>query len=206
MGAYSDGMNEAQDKTILFCPEDFCFGISQEMLDNDFHGKAKLVTKEEKEQAIDNWSPDTLIAVIVSPSVNQKGAYCFKMLITVNGVGPKMGLAILSELTPDKIALSIAAGDHKALTKANGVGPKLAQRICMELKDKVGKTMGNVASSVDLSAVSSTLTNSNTAEAVAALEMLGYSQSDASVAVSKIDPSLSVEDIIKQALKMLSLG
>ena len=131
---------------------------------------------------------------------------CFKMLITVNGVGPKMGLAILSELTPDKVALSIAAGDHKALTKANGVGPKLAQRICMELKDKVGKTMGNVASSVDLSAVSSTLTNSNTAEAVAALEMLGYSQSDASVAVSKIDSSLSVEDIIKQALKMLSLG
>ena len=131
---------------------------------------------------------------------------CFKMLITVNGVGPKMGLAILSELTPDKIALSIAAGDHKALTKANGVGPKLAQRICMELKDKVGKTMGSVDSSIDLTAVSSTLSNSNTAEAVAALEMLGYSQSDASVAVSKIDSSLSVEDIIKQALKMLSLG
>ena len=131
---------------------------------------------------------------------------CFKMLITVNGVGPKMGLAILSELTPDKIALSIAAGDHKALTKANGVGPKLAQRICMELKDKVGKTMSNVDSSIDLTAVSSTLSNSNTAEAVAALEMLGYSQSDASVAVSKIDSSLSVEDIIKQALKMLSLG
>ena len=131
---------------------------------------------------------------------------CFKMLITVNGVGPKMGLAILSELTPDKVALSIAAGDYKALTKANGVGPKLAQRICMELKDKVGKSMANVTSSVDLTAVSSTLTNSNTAEAVAALEMLGYSQSDASVAVSKIDSSLSVEEIIKQALKMLSLG
>ena len=131
---------------------------------------------------------------------------CFKMLITVNGVGPKMGLAILSELTPDKVALSIAAGDHKALTKANGVGPKLAQRICMELKDKVGKTFAGAESSVDLTAVSSTLTNSNTAEAVAALEMLGYSQSDASVAVSKIDPSLSVENIIKQALKMLSLN
>ncbi len=131
---------------------------------------------------------------------------CFKMLITVNGVGPKMGLAILSELTPDKVALSIAAGDYKALTKANGVGPKLAQRICMELKDKVGKAFAGVESSVDLTAVSSTLTNSNTAEAVAALEMLGYSQSDASVAVSKIDPSLSVENIIKQALKMLSLN
>ena len=131
---------------------------------------------------------------------------CFKMLITVNGVGPKMGLAILSELTPDKIALSIAAGDYKALTKANGVGPKLAQRICMELKDKVGKAFQGVDTSVDLTAVSSTLTNSNAAEAVAALEMLGYSQSDASVAVSKIDNNLSVEDIIKQALKMLALG
>ncbi|MBR4890651.1 MAG: Holliday junction branch migration protein RuvA [Clostridia bacterium] len=131
---------------------------------------------------------------------------CFKMLITVNGVGPKMGLAILSELTPDKIALSIAAGDHKALTKANGVGPKLAQRICMELKDKVGKAFAGVDTSVDLSAVSSTLTNTNSAEAIAALEMLGYSQSDASVVVSKIDPSLSVEDIIKKALKMLALG
>mgnify|MGYP002508408510 FL=1 len=128
------------------------------------------------------------------------------MLITVNGVGPKMGLAILSELTPDKIALSIAAGDHKALTKANGVGPKLAQRICMELKDKVGKAFAGVDTSVDLTAVSSTLTNSNAAEAVAALEMLGYSQSDASVAVSKIDNNLSVEDIIKQALKLLSLN
>ncbi len=130
---------------------------------------------------------------------------CFKMLITVNGVGPKMGLAILSELAPDKVALSIAAGDHKALTKASGVGPKLAQRICMELKDKVGKSFGT-AENVDLTAVSSTMNNSNTAEAVAALEMLGYSQSDASVAVSKIDSSLSVENIIKQALKMLSLN
>lgn len=128
---------------------------------------------------------------------------CFKMLITVNGVGPRMGLAVLSELTPDKVALSIAAGDYKALTKANGVGPKLAQRICMELKDKVGKAFGS-AESVDLSAVSSTLEHSNTAEAVAALEMLGYSQSEASVAVSKIDSSPSVEEIIKQALKMLS--
>lgn len=131
---------------------------------------------------------------------------CFKMLITVNGVGPKMGLAILSEMSADKVALSIAAGDHKALTKANGVGPKLAQRICMELKDKVGSLSVGGTVEADLSAVSATLENSNTAEAVAALEMLGYSQSEASVAVSKIDSTLSVENIIKQALKMLALG
>ena len=128
---------------------------------------------------------------------------CFKMLITVNGVGPKMGLAILSELTPDKIALSIAAGDHKALTKANGVGPKLAQRIVMELKDKVGKLDTVSNDDFDISTVSATMENSNTAEAVAALEMLGYSQTDASVAVSKIDGNLSVEEIIKQALKLM---
>lgn len=131
---------------------------------------------------------------------------CFKMLITVNGVGPKMALAILSEMSADKVALSIAAGDHKALTKANGVGPKLAQRICMELKDKVGSLAVGGTVETDLSAVSATLENSNTAEAVAALEMLGYSQSEASVAVSKIDSTLSVENIIKQALKLLALG
>lgn len=129
---------------------------------------------------------------------------CFKMLITVNGVGPKMALAILSEMSADKVALSIAAGDHKALTKANGVGPKLAQRICMELKDKVGSLAVGGTVEADLSAVSATLENSNTAEAVAALEMLGYSQSEASVAVSKIDSTLTVENIIKQALKMLA--
>lgn len=128
---------------------------------------------------------------------------CFKMLITVNGVGPKMGLAILSELSADKVVLSIAAGDHKALTKANGVGPKLAQRICMELKDKVGKLGVAETVNVDISSVTATMENSNTAEAVAALEMLGYSQSEASVAVSKIDNCLSVEEIIKQALKLM---
>ena len=64
---------------------------------------------------------------------------CFKMLTGVTGVGPKAGLAILSIMTPEKIALAASSGDHKAFTKAAGVGPKLAQRITLELKDKVGK-------------------------------------------------------------------
>ena len=130
----------------------------------------------------------------------------FTLLISISGVGPKVAIAILSELQPDAFANCIITSDIKRLTKAQGVGTKLAQRICMELKDKVGKAFQGVDTSVDLTAVSSTLTNSNAAEAVAALEMLGYSQSDASVAVSKIDNNLSVEDIIKQALKMLALG
>ena len=62
---------------------------------------------------------------------------CFKMLISVSGVGPKAGLAILSDTTPEKFALTIATGDVKAITKTKGIGPKLAQRIVLELKDKI---------------------------------------------------------------------
>ena len=62
---------------------------------------------------------------------------CFRLLTTISGVGPKVGLAILSQLTPEDVALAAAAGDAKRFTKANGVGPKLAQRIVLELKDKV---------------------------------------------------------------------
>ena len=64
---------------------------------------------------------------------------CFKLLTAVSGVGPKAGLAILSVMNPEQVALAASAGDHKAFTKASGVGPKLAQRIALELKDKVGK-------------------------------------------------------------------
>lgn len=127
---------------------------------------------------------------------------CFKMLIGVSGVGAKMALSLLSEYSPDKIILSIAAGDHKMLTKASGIGPKLAQRIVLELKDKIGTLSADVSESV--AAVSSVSQNSSTSEAVAALVMLGYSQSEASVAVSNLDPSLTVEELIKQSLKLLS--
>lgn len=130
----------------------------------------------------------------------------FKMLITVNGVGPKAALAILSELSPDKLALCISASDAKAITKAQGVGPKLAQRIILDLKDKVKGITPVSDTSADISAVSATADMPNTSEAIAALTMLGYTQSDAAVAVSKLDSSLSVENLIKGALKILSLG
>ncbi|MBQ8029058.1 MAG: Holliday junction branch migration protein RuvA [Clostridia bacterium] len=128
----------------------------------------------------------------------------FKLLISVSGVGPKAALAVLSQYLPDRLALLISAGDSKAITKAQGVGPKIAQRIILELKDKV-KTLGAVNSGgVSVESVELAADSSNTSEAIAALTMLGYTQTDAAVAVSKIDPSLNVEDIIKQALKLLS--
>lgn len=130
----------------------------------------------------------------------------FKMLISVNGVGPKAALAILSELEPDRLALCISASDVKAITKAQGVGPKIAQRIILDLKDKVTSVVSaSEGVSEEITAVSAAKDMPNSSEAIAALTMLGYTQSEAAVAVSKLDPSLSVETLIKGALKYLSM-
>ena len=76
---------------------------------------------------------------------------CFKQLTAISGVGPKVGISILSELSPERVALAVAAGDYKALTKAAGVGPKLAQRIVLELKDKVNGFVSGGAGALDTS-------------------------------------------------------
>lgn len=129
----------------------------------------------------------------------------FKLLIGVTGVGPKAALAILSELPPEKIALAVSAGDVKAITRAPGIGPKIAQRVILELKDKAKSALSSFSDiGGEIDSVSEVLDASNTSEAVAALTMLGYSQSEAALAVSKVDPALSTEQIIKQCLKFLS--
>ncbi len=128
----------------------------------------------------------------------------FKLLTSVSGVGAKMGLALLSEFTASQITLYIASGDYKALTAASGVGPKLAQRIVLELKDKVGSLQ--TGDTIEIKAIGNATANSNTKEAVSALTTLGYTQSEASLAVGKCDPSLPTEELIKQALKTLARG
>ena len=129
---------------------------------------------------------------------------CFKLLISVSGVGPKAALSILSELTPDKLALCLATGDSKSITRAQGVGPKLAQRVVLELKDKLAKGLELPADSPEIQAAGLAAADGNAAEAVSALTMLGYSQSAAAMAVSKLDGDLPVEALIKQALKQLA--
>ena len=128
---------------------------------------------------------------------------CFTLLTGVSGVGPKAGLAILSVMSPEQVALAASAGDHKAFTKANGVGPKLAQRIALELKDKVGKGLaaGDGFAAGDSPAPAA---SSAPAQAVAALVSLGYNASDAARAVSRVDDTLPVQEIIKIALRGLS--
>lgn len=127
----------------------------------------------------------------------------FRMLITVSGVGPKVALALLSGTTPDRLLLSIAAEDQKAL-KVPGVGPKIAQRIILELKDKVGNE--TVAAGVRGGGLSPAGggTPSAISEAISALVSLGYGQTDAASVVSRLDSSLTTEELIKQGLKKLA--
>ena len=130
---------------------------------------------------------------------------CFELLTAVSGVGPKVGLAILSVMEPDRVALAISAGDHKAFKAASGVGPKLAQRIVLELKDKVAKGFVDGISLEDVAGASAdTQAAQGSSQAIAALVSLGYSQSEAALAVSKIDATLPVEEIIKLALRSMA--
>mgnify|MGYP000170098192 CR=1 FL=1 len=129
---------------------------------------------------------------------------CFELLTAVSGVGPKVGLAILSVMEPDRVALAISAGDHKAFKAASGVGPKLAQRIALELKDKVGKGLAEGITLGDVSGGGAPA--GNLSQAIAALTSLGYSPSEAAQAVAKADPSLPVEELIKLALRGMAKG
>jgi Holliday junction DNA helicase RuvA len=132
--------------------------------------------------------------------------HCFKLLISVNGVGAKVGIAILSEFTPDFVLAYISSGDYKALTSAAGVGPKLAQRIVLELKDKVGALGINPTTlNVGTSAKNDTAMG-NLKSASAALLSLGFIQSEANRALSGLDASLPTEELIKQALARISAG
>ena len=124
---------------------------------------------------------------------------CFKMLTAVSGVGPKVGLAILSVMTSERIALAASAGDHKAFTAATGVGPKLAQRIALELKDKVGKGLAEGLALADAGAAAAP--GSNLAKAAAALASLGYSTGEAASALARLDETLPVEELVKLALR-----
>lgn len=121
----------------------------------------------------------------------------FQNLISVSGIGPKVGIAVLSSLTPSEISVAILKKDTKAITKSPGVGPKVAERIILELKNKVN----------DIDVIPEEYGTFDTTdtenEAVLALVSLGYSQVEAKKAVGLVSGDLGVEEIIKEALKKL---
>lgn len=125
----------------------------------------------------------------------------FKQLISISGVGPKAALSILSDITPSKLALCIASGDYKTLTKSPGIGAKIAQRIVLELKDKVAKEQK--ISSAELQSAAPIM-GDNLTEALTALQTLGFTPAQCGTALSGANPTSSVEDLIKYGLKNLA--
>lgn len=123
----------------------------------------------------------------------------FKKLISVSGVGPKGGLAIISACPGDSLQMAIISGDAKAISKAPGIGAKTAQRIIIELKDKIDIEEMISTTNTGNDSVNSSV-QSDTVEALAAL---GYSKTDALNAVKKvtITENMDVEDVLKSALK-----
>lgn len=128
---------------------------------------------------------------------------CFKMLISVSGVGPKAAISILSDFSPEKFALLVASDDSKALTKAKGIGAKTAQRIVLELKDKIIKENADLTVQTP-GRTASVSNNSSVSEAYSALLVLGYSQSEIAPVMAKLDETLEASELIKLALKELA--
>ena len=126
---------------------------------------------------------------------------CYELLTTVNGVGPKAAMAILSA-GPQNFTLAVMTGDEKLLTAAQGIGKKIAQRIILELKDKMGST-----AEIDFSSGPAVATvpsaNNNAAMANAALQELGYSPSEIATALKGADPNATTEELVRYALRAM---
>lgn len=126
----------------------------------------------------------------------------FKLLISITGVGPKAALSILSVASPQSLALAIITGDEKLITQAQGIGKKIASRIVLELKDKVAKEQMSVKST-SMEVFAQAGDTENLSEAVSALMVLGYSQTEATTSLKGVDLTLSSDEIIKIGLKNL---
>ena len=133
----------------------------------------------------------------------------FRLLIGVNGIGPKAGLNILSCLSPDELRFAVLSGDAKAISATPGIGKKTAEKLILELKDKLNiedmlEHAAHGGDSEDLASGTDTASNTMQAEAVQALTALGYGIAESLRAVKKSSPECSsVEDILKEALKFL---
>ena len=134
--------------------------------------------------------------------ISREEQRCYELLTSVNGVGPKAAMSILSAGGPQNFTLAVMTGDEKMLTAAQGVGKKIAQRIILELKDKLG------GSSMELDfstgpAVSAASHQGNAALAHAALQELGYSPAEISTALKGVDPTASTEEMVRHALRAM---
>ena len=134
--------------------------------------------------------------------ISREEQRCYELLTSVNGVGPKAAMAILSSGGPQNFTLAVMTGDEKMLTAAQGIGKKIAQRIILELKDKIG----GGAMELDFSGptVSAPVQQGNNAAlATAALQELGYSPAEIATALKGVDASASTEEMVRYALRAM---
>lgn len=133
--------------------------------------------------------------------ISKEEQRCFQLLTSVNGVGPKAALAILSSGGPQNFTLAVMTGDEKMLTAAQGVGKKLAQRIILELKDKLGGSGMELDFSTGTASVAAPA--GNAALANAALQELGYSAAEINTALKGADPNATTEELVRYALRAM---
>ena len=134
--------------------------------------------------------------------ISKEEQHCYELLTSVNGVGPKAAMAILSAGGPQNFTLAVMTGNEKMLTAAQGIGKKIAQRIILELKDKIGGgsaeldfTAGPAATPVQ--------TGNAAALAHAALQELGYSATEINAALKGVDPNSTTEEMVRHALRAM---
>ena len=133
--------------------------------------------------------------------ISREEQRCFGLLTSVNGVGPKAAMAILSSGGPQNFTLAVMTGDEKMLTAAQGVGKKIAQRIILELKDKLGGSGMELDFSTGSAPVAAPA--GNAAMANAALQELGYSAAEINAALKGADPNATTEELIRYALRAM---
>lgn len=130
----------------------------------------------------------------------------FKLLLGVNGIGPKGALAVLSVMTPDDLRFAVLGEDSKAIAKAPGIGNKTAQRVILELKDKLSLEDAFEAKTAHVADANTNSLSSVKNEAVQALVALGYSSSEALKAINGVEltEDITVEEVLKEALKQMA--
>ncbi len=134
--------------------------------------------------------------------ISKEEQRCYELLVSVNGVGPKAAMAILSAGGPQNFTLAVMTGNDKMLTAAQGVGKKIAQRIILELKDKIG----GASAELDFSAgpaAAPVQTGNNAALAHAALQELGYTAAEINAALKGVDPKATTEEMVRYALRQM---
>ena len=178
------------------------YGIGYEiMIPASMFGKLDSIGNEMKIYTYQNVKED---ALDLYGFLTRDDLEIFKLLITVNGIGPKGALNILSAMTPDDLRIAVLSDDVKKIQSAPGIGGKTAQKVILDLKDKL--TLSDIVSTGDIIPDNNAVASEAKEEAIEALASLGYSASEALKTVNglQLTEDMDSEDILKAALKKLA--